>query len=228
MDVKNGNGESQDKRAAKGRSSRQTLLASARREFAARGYAQVSVEQIVQRAKLTKGAFYHHFSSKEDVFLQVFEAVKAELSRKAFVTHLDPDPFSAPQAQDRRIRSFAQQGNAEVWNQLLESCRRYLTLHADPAVRQIVLVDARWVLSWTDLQRIEQHHGVVLLRADLRRAIQRGLVRRLPLRPLATILSGALNEACLLLANAEDPEAELDNALAVLEALIGGIRAPES
>jgi AcrR family transcriptional regulator len=228
MDVNERAGNDESSRAAKGRSSRQALLASARREFARRGYAETSVADIVGQANLTKGAFYHHFAGKEDVFLRVFEAVKAELSRKAFVVHLEPDPYDAPEASQRAVRPFAEQSNAEVWRQLLDSCRRYLTLHADPDVRRIVLVDARWVLSWTELQRVEQEHGVVLLRADLRRAMQRGLVRRLPLRPLAAILAGALNEACLMVANASEPQAALEAALSVIEALLAGVRAADA
>jgi len=227
MGVKNGTGQAESKHAARSRSSRQALLASARQEFARRGYAATSVEHVVRQAQLTKGAFYHHFSGKEDVFLKVFETVKAELSRKAFIVHLEPDLYNAPGAHSRHVRRIAEQSNAEIWQDILEGCRRYLTLHAAPDVRQIVLVDARWVLDWAELQRIEHESGVILLRADLRRAMQRGLVKRLPLRALATIMTGALNEACLLVSNAQDPEAALDDAVQVIEALLDGVGAPE-
>jgi len=212
------------KREAQGRETREALLAAARVEFGLRGYADTAVDEIVRRAEVTKGAFYHHFSSKEELFLRVFERVKKELSRAAFVTHVDHRPFAAPDAQPRKLRRFVEQENEEVWEELLDRCRRYIELHTDPALRRIVLVDARWVLPWEDWQRVEGEHGVILLRADLRRAMRRGLIEELPLRVLSLILSGALNEACLLVANASGAEEALDEAMAVLERLLGGLR----
>lgn len=214
------------KKAAQGRATRETLIEVARAEFGSRGYADTSVDEIVRRAEVTKGAFYHHFSGKDELFLRVFESVKKELSRAALVTHVDHQPFVALDAQPRQLKRFAEQDNAEVWHQLIERCRRYIQLHTDPQVRRIVLVDARWVLNRDDWQRIEGEHGVILLRADMRRAMQRGLVRQLPLRMLAEILAGALNEACLLVANASDPDQALDEAMTVIEQLLEGIRIP--
>lgn len=48
-------------------STREILLASALHLFERNGYPRTSVEDIVDRANLTKGAFYHHFDSKEEV-----------------------------------------------------------------------------------------------------------------------------------------------------------------
>lgn len=211
-------------KAAQGRATRDKLIAVARAEFGARGYADTSVDDIVRQARVTKGAFYHHFSGKKELFLRVFENVKKELSRAAFVTHVDHQPFVARDAQSRRPNRFADQDNTEVWSQLIERCRRYIELHTDPRLDRIVLVDARWVLNRDDWQRIENEHDVTLLRADLRRAMHRGIVERLPLRVLAGILAGALNEACLLVANASDPARALDEAMTVIERLLQGTR----
>lgn len=216
----------QSKRAAQGRKTRQALLAAARVELGLRGYAETSVDEIVRRAEVTKGAFYHHFSSKEELFLRVYEQVRKELSRAAFVTHVDHRPFAAPDAQPRKLRRFVEQEDEEVWEELVGRCRRYIELHTDPALRRIVLVDARWVLPWEEWQRVEAEHGVTLLRADLRRAMRRGLIEELPLRVLSQILSGVLNEACLLVANASDAEKALDEALTVLDRLLDGLRRP--
>jgi AcrR family transcriptional regulator len=218
---------SRSKKVRQGEATREALLAAARAEFGARGYADTSVDEIVARAQVTKGAFYHHYSGKEDLFLRVFEHVKKELSRAAFVTHVDHVPFADPEHQPRRLKRFSEQENKEVWEQLLERCRRFIELHSDAAVRRIVLEDAPWVLSWNERQRIESEFGVTLLRADLRRAMRRGLIVDLPLRVLAVVLAGALNEACLLVANASDPRRALDETMSVVARLLAGLRAPD-
>src|SRR5919199_3104486 len=61
---------------------RAALVASARALFAERGYAAVSVEQIVRRARVTRGALYHHFEDKSDLFRAVFESVQRDLAQR--------------------------------------------------------------------------------------------------------------------------------------------------
>jgi AcrR family transcriptional regulator len=216
------------KKLEQGQATRRALLDAAREEFAARGYAATAIDGIVRRAGVTKGACYHHFSGKEDLFLQVYENAKKELSRAAFVTHLDHKPFAAPEEQSHDLERFVEQTNEEVWRQLVERCRRYVELHIDPRIRQIVLVDARSVLPWEVWLRIEREQGVVLLRADLRRAMLRGILERLPLHPLAAILAGALNEVCLLVANAVDADTTLDEAMLILERFLDGLKVPQT
>ncbi len=212
------------KKEAQGQATHDNLLTAAREEFGTHGYADTAVDAIVRRAGVTKGAFYHHFSGKDELFLHVFEDVKKELSRGAFIVHKDHKPFMPPEDQSRKLKRFSEQTNTEVWDELVERCRRYIEYHLDPRVRRIVLIDAHWVLSWDDRQRIESEYGVVLLRADLRRAMQRGLIQQLPLRVLAIILVGALNEACLLIINAADPDVALDEATTIIEKFLEGLR----
>ncbi len=58
---------------------RSALLAAGRRLFAEHGYADVSTEQIVRSSGLTRGALYHHFGAKRDLFKAVFEQIESEL-----------------------------------------------------------------------------------------------------------------------------------------------------
>jgi hypothetical protein len=98
-------------------------------------------------------------------------------------------------------------------------------IHTDPAVERIVLLDARAVLSPDAWRRVDGQWGAVMFRGAFRRAINRGVFVPLPLKPLAMIVTGALAEACLLVADAEDPEAAREEALAVVVRLLEGIRA---
>ena len=90
--------------------------------------------------------------------------------------------------------------------------------------RRIVLLDARSVLTWDEWHKIENEYGVVMLRAGLRRAINRRIIQPLPLHALTLILTGALNEACMLVANAADRTSALDEASAIIEQLLEGLR----
>lgn len=213
------------RKVLQGDATRADLLAAAREEFGARGYLDTSIDDIVRRADVTKGAFYHHFSGKKELFLRVFEDVKKELSRAAFVTHVDHEPFSAGDGRARRLNRFVEQDNDDVWRQLLERCERFVELHTDPAVRRIALLDARSVLTPDEWQRVESEQGVVLLRADLRRAMRRRILRPLPLRAMAVIVTGALTEACMLVAHADDRGEALAEAMMVIRRLLEGLRA---
>ena len=151
---------------------------------------------------VTKGALYHHFTGKEELFRVVFESVKQELSRAVADAQMPPSP----------------------WESLLAGCRTFIEVHTDPAVQRIVLLDARAVLSWEAWRDVDRQWGTVILRAGLRRGMIRGILEPQPLNSLAAILSGALTEACMLVANADDPATARTEATAIVERLLQGLR----
>jgi AcrR family transcriptional regulator len=196
--------ESKSKKVEQGDATRQALLRAARQLFGANGYAATSLDDIVEKARVTKGALYHHFSSKEELFRRVFEAVKKEVSGQVF-------PARAVTA-------------ADTWEDLLERCRAFVDAHVDARVQRIVLLDARAVLSWQQWQDVERDYGTVMLRAGLRRAMHRGVIDPQPLHALAMILGGALTAACMLVANADDPAQARREATSIVERLLEGLR----
>ena len=190
------------RKVAQGEATRGVLLSAARQLFGAKGYADTSLDDIVQASGVTKGALYHHFSGKEELFRVVFESVKRELSRAMAETQMPPEP----------------------WDSLVSGCRTFIELHTDPAVQRIVLVDARAVLGWDAWREVDRQWGTVILRAALRRAMNRGILERQPLNSLAAILSGALTEACTLVVNADDQATTRAEAIALLERLLEGLK----
>jgi AcrR family transcriptional regulator len=188
---------------------RDGLLAAARDLFGTDGYADASLDAVVAAAGVTKGALYHHFSGKKDLFEAVFEQVKRELSAQiaAALQTYRRDP-----------------GPEDPWNGIFEACRTYIEIHTDPAVERIVLRDARAVLSPDAWRRVDGEWGAVMFRGTFRRAINRGVMVPLPLNTLAMIVTGALAEACLLVADAEDPEAARTETLGVVVRLLEGLR----
>jgi AcrR family transcriptional regulator len=197
MEVKSGS-----LKVAQGEATREALLAAARELFGTRGYAETSLEAIAEAAGVTKGALYHHFTGKAQLFQLVFEDVKRELSS--------------------RLASVLQA--ADPWEGLVAACRTYIETHTDPAVQRIVLLDARSVLSHEAWRDVDSQWGAVMFRAAFRRAINRGVVVELPLTTLAMIVTGALAEACLLVANSDDPTSARADALSVIEPLLQGLR----
>jgi len=205
-------------------STRDTLMARARDAFGTRGYAETRVDDIVADAGVTKGAFYHHFAGKREIFREVLVEVKRELGQVAWAGREGGRPFSSVLGGDDSLRRFAGRTNTEVWRDLEEGCLRHIELHADPRVRQIALVDARWVLEWEERTRIEAEYGTALIRTKLERAGDRGLLAPISPHATAVLLAGALNEACLLVAHAVETGQALEEAMRVVERFLVGIR----
>ena len=195
-------GTNVNRKIAQGASTRANLLATGRTLFGAAGFADTSIEDIAAAAGVTKGAVYHHFTGKDDLFRAVYEQVKREITDQVAPSFLEPAP----------------------WDALLAGCQATLDAHLDPEVRRIVLFDGRAVLGWRVAREIESRYGAIVLRGALRRTMNAGLIERQPLAPLALMLNGALTEACLLIADAEDTEAARDEVGAVLLRILDGLR----
>lgn len=194
-----------NKRIAQGEATRAVLLTAARELFGSAGYVATSLDEIVARAGVTKGALYHHFSDKEALFRTVFEQVQKEVSDAAVVEFLQEDS----------------------WQALVVGCRLWIDAHDDPAVRQIVLTDARVVLGWEAARAIETRFSAVALRGALRKAMHAGVIAPQPLRSLSLMLTGALSEACLYVAGSTDPDAAREEVGVVVERLLMGLRSTE-
>jgi AcrR family transcriptional regulator len=190
------------KKAQQGEATRQALLEAARALFGERGYAATSLEEITNTAKVTKGALYHHYDGKQELFAAVYEQVKREASERAATAFLEPDP----------------------WEDLCSGCHAMLDAHLDPLVRRILLHDAQAVLDADTIRRVENRYGAVVLRGALRRAIRAGVIQPLPLKALALMLTGAILEGCMAIADAEDPNQARADVDDVLTGILEGLR----
>src|SRR3981081_1813918 len=181
MDVKVLNGK--DRREAQGDATRLALLSAARELFGERGYAATSIEEVAARAGVTKGAVYHHFGGKANLFQEVYEQVMREVSDRVVSKFNEPDHGVA----------------------LGSGCQLMIDAQLDPAVRRIALHDARSVLSWDVVHMIESRYGAVGIRGALRKAMHGGVIEPQPLRPLALLLAGALSQGCVFVAASRAP-----------------------
>jgi AcrR family transcriptional regulator len=196
------NTQPRNQRVVQGEETRAALLTAARELFGGAGYAATSLDEVAARAGVTKGALYHHFRGKADLFLAVYEQVKREISDQVVVVFLEPDP----------------------WHALTAGCQLMMDAQLDAAVRRIALHDARSVLDWDAVHAVETRYGAVGLRGVLRRAMRAGAIEPQPLRPLSLLLSGAIAEACFYVADADDQAAARAEAGALVLRLLQGLR----
>jgi AcrR family transcriptional regulator len=192
--------------AERSEATRAALVAAARELFAERGYAGVGTEEIVGAAGVTRGALYHHFSGKRDLFEAVYEEIEAGLARRVAEGALSSGADSPLDAM---------RAGAEM---LLRAC-------TEPEVQQIALLDGPSVLGWDRWREIAAEHGLGLIEATLQAAIDAGAIAQQPVRPLAHVLMGALDEAAMLVARAEDPEQMRAEVGRTLDSVLEGLRA---
>ena len=190
-------------RAERAEATRATLVRVARELFSEHGYGGVGTEEIVGRARVTRGALYHHFRDKRDLFRSVHEELE-----KGLVDEIT-----------------AQIAGIEDPIELLEAATRaFLDACTDPAMIQIALVDAPNVLGWSEWREIDAKYGLGLTTMGLQLAMDSGAMRRQDTRVLGHLVLGALGEAAMLIGHADDPRAARAEVEGPLLALLDGLR----
>lgn len=182
---------------------RRQLVSAARTLFGARGYTDVGTEEIVRAAGVTRGALYHQFRDKADLFAAVAEDVEAEIAD--------------------RIAAGAAQAAADPVGVLRAGARLFLDACADPEVERIILLDAPAVLGWQAWRDLAGRYGFGLVQLALQSAIDAGAIVALPVDPLAHVLIGALDECALYVSGAEDPAAARQECTAIFDRILRSI-----
>ena len=165
---------------------RRALVKAARRLFTEHGYAAVGTERIASEAGVSRGALYHQFPEKSELFAAVFEAVEVELMVR-LGHHLPNADTSDPRAI------------------LLAGADAWLDASMEPEVQRIVLLDGPAVLGWERWRDIGLRYGLGLVSTVLANAMAAGSIAQQPVDPLAHALVGSLDEAALYVARAPDP-----------------------
>jgi len=193
------------RKAEQSDATRSTLLSVARGLFTEHGYATTSTNEIADRAGVTRGALYHHFAAKDDLFRAVFEQLEAEIAEQV---------------------ARAALAGSDPLEQLRLGCRAFLDACLDPAVQRIVLLEGPGVLGWDTWQEIEERYGYGLVATGVGAAISAGAFEQQPVEPLAHVLFGALAQAGLVVARADDPGAARTQMEAATDRLLDGLRLP--
>ncbi len=181
---------------------RAALLAVARSLFAERGYAGTATEEVVQQAGVTRGALYHHFRDKQDLFEAVFVEVQEEVRAG--------------------IRA-ASQAQPDAWSAFRAGFGEYLNRSMDPAVQGILFRDAPVVLGWQRWREVDV--CLVMIQNGLGALVRAGVVSpSFPVDEFAHLLRGVASEAAHMIASAPDAAAERRRTGEAVDQILEGIR----
>jgi len=197
----NVNRRTQTERSA---ATRGQLIAAATPLFTEHGFGGVATETIVKAAGVTRGALYHQFADKTELFAAVVEEVEQGITghiAEVVATSGLEDPMEAMKL------------GTEAW---LDAC-------GDPEVQQIILIDAPAVLGWERWRDIGMKYGIGLVEGMLNQAIEVGSIPNQPVSPLAHILIGAMDEAALYVTRADDQELARREAGEIISRLIDAV-----
>ena len=162
------------------------LVATARRLFAEKGFAATSTEEILGEAAVSRGALYHHFASKTDLFRAAFEAVEDDLTAQILAAAAgsgETDPL--------RILELG-------FDAFLDQC-------VNPEVQRIVMLDGPTVLGWDTWHELDERYAFGTIKTVLTMAAQTGRIDEASVEPLSHLLLGAIMQAGMVVARAEDP-----------------------
>jgi AcrR family transcriptional regulator len=188
--------------AERSEATRSALIRAGRELFGARGYGAVGTEEIVARAGVTRGALYHQFADKQDLFRAVVEALEQDVIGRV----------------GRSLAGVSGPGEA-----LTAMMGGWLDVCEDDEVQRILLLDAPGVLGWDEWRAIGHRYGLGEVVGLLEAAMEAGAIARQPATPLGHVVIGALDEAALYIARAEDPKAARVEMEGVLGRLLGSL-----
>jgi AcrR family transcriptional regulator len=180
-------------------------MRAARREFAEKGYEAASLEGIAQRARVTKGALYHHFEAgKLALFGAVFEQLEAELVQKVAA--------SAATTPD------------DPWQQIEAALNAFVQHSTEPEYLQVVLHDGPRLVAMRKQREIDLGQGVHVIEAMMQALVEAGQIPEQPVSVLARVLLGALSEGAQAIAQAADRERAMAEVHTVMWRLLRGLR----
>ncbi len=187
------------KKAQQAAESRARLIAQARALFQTQGYAATSTETLLAATGLTRGALYHHFRDKKDLFKAVCEQMHGELAQAIEFATADV----ADDREGLRLGSLA-----------------WMTAVGEQGRCRVLLIDAPAVLGEAQWEALDARHGYAALQQGLRQMRQAHTASCvLQSDALAAALNGAMNQLARWSAE-QGSEAARQEAARVVEQLL--------
>jgi AcrR family transcriptional regulator len=191
--------------AAEAEQTRQAIVKAARDAFAKHGFAAASTTAIAAAAGVTRGALYHHFAEKTDLFRAVFLEIEHELNETV---------VGAALAETDSLSAF------------VAGCGAVLDFAVRPDYQRVVVVDAPAVLGVAEWHAIDAAIGLTSMDAGLAALDRDGLLGWTPSPALTVLMFGALTEATLAVARGDGPSRDelLDEFVALVTSRAPGRR----
>ena len=186
---------------------RAALLEAATRRFATLGFAGTSLEDVAADIRATRGAVYHHFSSKKALFEAVFEKLETEAVRQS---------------------AEAGERGEDPWQRALLALDSFLETCTDPVYGRIVWQEAPIALGWVRWEELENKFAFGLIEEYVRALVEGGHVVDLPVETtsrLAFCMLGGAGQALSRAAEADKPRLQ-DEYRTVIGRMLAGLAAP--
>jgi AcrR family transcriptional regulator len=182
---------------------RQALLAAGRDIFATEGYQAAGIEAISRAARVTRGAFYHHFADKK----ALFDAVVVEMQIEA----------TAKVQEKSRVER-------KTWDRLSVGINAYLDVCIEPAYGRIVIQEAPAVLGNARFREIEEAYPMALLTATLNALKRQGELEFDDIELLSRMVDAMICKLALMLPEASDPKKLRARGQKIIGSLLAGFR----
>lgn len=181
------------------------VLDAAKALFVAKGFAATSVDDIARASESSKGAVYHHFSDKREIFAEVYRASQLAVMQTG-------------------LESMAEAG--EPWDRVRAGTRAFLRGYVADEDARVLLRQAIGVLGWDRVRALDEETAIPIIRAALEEFIHSGEARPLPVDAAAEMLFGLYCNAVLCIAahDADAADGVSRDVEAVLFALLRGLR----
>jgi AcrR family transcriptional regulator len=197
------NGPARSRREEYTEATRQALLAAGRHAFASEGYQAAGIEAISRAARVTRGAFYHHFDDKKALFDAVVVVMQSEAAAKI------------------EARAKTQR---KVWDRLTEGIDAYLDACLEPAYGRIVVQEAPAVLGNARYREIEETYPMALLTATLAALKRQGELDFEDIELLSRMVDAMICKVALMLPEADNPKKLRARAQKIIDSLLGSLR----
>lgn len=184
-------------------STRQALVKSAVVLFTKKGYAGTSLDEIAKRARVTKGALYHHFNGKQALFEAAFEDVESQVVRRLSAV------------------LFA---GGDIWETVRAGLGEFLQVCLEPSYQRIVVHEAPAVMGWERWREAEERYTFGVIREAVQALVDAGEFTPLPIEALAHVVYGALSAGASTIAGSARPKQTSAEVGQVVDAVMQGLR----
>ena len=186
--------------AERSEETRAILMAAGRALFTEQGYGDTTTEAIVERAKVTRGALYYHFTDKADLFCAVYAEIESEMVHAI-------------------VQDMAE-AEGDEWQRVLRAIDTFLDLCTAPDIQRVIYVDGPAVFNST----VPNPTGLALIQQSLELLVQQGYIAAQPLGSLTRLWLGALVQGACYIAHAADPPAAKADVKHSIARLLNGLR----
>ena len=181
---------------------RAALMKEARRLFTLHGFQATSLDQIAGEARLTKGAIYHHFSNKTEIYAEIFEQQCVELTR---------------------LVSNASAEESDVWKRVLAQCEAFFDFSRLTALPLVPLHEVIGVLGWTRWREIEEKNTLAIVRDSVEALIAADMLKTNNAGLVSSVIHATLTDAAITAGRSGNSDKVRAEAIEVVTQMIGGL-----